>query len=95
MYSRRPNPVFSDEYALIRTSVVEARKNARVPQGELASRLGKAKSHIGMIERGQRRIDTLELYLIAEALGLDPVEFFQAIARRLRGRRATATAVSA
>ena len=83
MFSRRPNPVFSDEYRVIREAVIQARRDANLSQAELAAQLGKAKSHVGMIERGQRRIDTLELYSMALAFGVDPGVFFSAIARRL------------
>jgi transcriptional regulator with XRE-family HTH domain len=83
MYSRRPNPVFSDEYRVIREAVIQARRGAGLSQAELAARLGKAKSHVAMIERGQRRIDSLELYAMAQAFGLEPAAFFARIAERL------------
>jgi transcriptional regulator with XRE-family HTH domain len=83
MFSRRPNPVFSDEYGVIRAAVVAARKDAGMTQSQLAARLGKAKSHVAMIERGQRRIDSLELYAMATAFGLDTGDFFADLARRL------------
>lgn len=83
MYSRRPNPVFTDEYRVIRETVIQARRTAGLSQAQLAERLGKAKSHVAMIERGQRRIDSLELYAMAQAFGLEPTAFFATIARRL------------
>ena len=83
MFSRRPNPVFSAEYAVIRQAVIQARHNAKLSQAKLAALLGKATSHITMIERGQRRIDTLELYAMALAFGVQPTTFFADIAARL------------
>jgi transcriptional regulator with XRE-family HTH domain len=78
--SRRPNPVFSDEYRVLRETLVQARRTAGCSQAELALRLGKAKSHVAMIERGQRRVDSLELYLMARCLGLEPRALFGRIA---------------
>lgn len=90
MYSRRPNPVFSDEYGVIRSAVIQARRAAGLSQSELAARLGKAKSHVAMIERGQRRIDTLELYIMAQAFGLHPPTFFALLAERLEAYKLAA-----
>jgi len=81
--SRRPNPVFTDEYAAIRKLVVDARRTAGVSQRELAARIGKCASHIAMVERGQRRMDTLELFIIAKALGRDPSDLFAELVQRL------------
>src|SRR5688572_28850716 len=82
---RRPNPVFGDEYAELRGTLVTARLNAGISQRELASRLGKCASHVAKIERGQRRVDTLEFYQIAASLGVEPVALFEDFALRLRG----------
>ena len=89
-FGRRPNPVFGDEYKVLRDVLVDARREAGLSQRALAARLGKAKSHIGMIERGQRRVDALELYHLALCLGRDPCDLFSAIALRLRARGARA-----
>jgi transcriptional regulator with XRE-family HTH domain len=74
--SRRPNPVFTDEYAAIRALIVGARQRAGLSQRQLAARIGKCASHIAMIERGQRRVDTLELFVLAKALGRTPSDLF-------------------
>ena len=81
--TRRPNPVFSDEYAAIRGLLVEARGRAGLSQRQLAARIGKCASHITMIERGQRRIDTLEFLAIAIALDLSPAELFSSVMERV------------
>src|SRR5688572_32132106 len=81
---RRPNPVFSDEYSVVREVLIGARHEAGLSQRALAARLGKTGSHVAMIERGQRRVDLLEFYRIAESVGLPPDELIQRIARRMR-----------
>jgi ribosome-binding protein aMBF1 (putative translation factor) len=67
---RRPNPVFSDEYGVVRDVLIGARRDAGLSQRALAARLGKTGSHVAMIERGQRRVDLLEFCRIAESLGI-------------------------
>lgn len=80
---RRPNPVFSEAYRALLGAVVECRKEAGLSQRDLAAQLGKCASHVGMIERGQRRIDTLELYRTAKVFQVRPEDLFARIARRI------------
>jgi transcriptional regulator with XRE-family HTH domain len=85
--TRRPNPVFGEDYQAIRQVLVQARRDCGLSQAKLAERLGKCKSHIARIERGQRRLDTLELYLISRCLGLSPAALFARMTERLDRRR--------
>jgi transcriptional regulator with XRE-family HTH domain len=81
--TRRPNPVFSEEYCVIREALLAARRRSGMSQRELAARLGKCHSHIVMIERGQRRVDTLELINLGRILLGDPRLLLHEILRRL------------
>ena len=87
---RRPNPVFSDEYEVVRTVLIGARREAGLSQRALAARLGKTGSHVAMIERGQRRVDLLEFCRIAESLGLAPDALVGRISARLGALKAAA-----
>jgi transcriptional regulator with XRE-family HTH domain len=78
-----PRSVFTDAYATMLETLVAARKRAGVSQVELSERLGKPQPFISKIERGVRRIDVIEFYVIARALDLDPVALFSSIARKL------------
>lgn len=80
---RRPNPVFSDEYGIVREVLVRARHEAGLSQRALAARLGKSGSHVAMMERGQRRVDLLEFCRIADSLGVPADALLQQIAYRL------------
>lgn len=80
---RRPNPVFSDEYSVVREVLIEARHEAGLSQRALAARLGKTGSHVAMIERGQRRVDLLEFCRIAESLGISADALMHRIAGQL------------
>jgi transcriptional regulator with XRE-family HTH domain len=84
----RPNPVFSDDYAVIRRALLQARTAAGVSQRTLASRLRRSASHVQRIECGQRRLDALELYFFAQALGVDPGALFGKIVEGLDRRDA-------
>ena len=87
-WSRRPNPVFSEPYRAIVRVLAQARREAGLAQRELALRIGKCPSHIAQIERGQRRIDCLELYRMARALDLDPAELFLEMVRAVEAAEA-------
>lgn len=78
-----PRSVFTDAYGTMLEALVAARKRAGVSQVELSERLGKPQPFISKIERGVRRIDVIEFYVIARALELDPVALFGAIVRKL------------
>ena len=80
---RRPNPVFSDEYEIVRDVLIGARHEAGLSQRALAARLGKTGSHVAMIERGQRRVDLLEFCRIAESLGISADALVGRIATQL------------
>lgn len=53
-------------------ALVEARVRAGLGQEELAARLNCHQSLVARIESGQRRIDVVELVVLARALGFDP-----------------------
>jgi transcriptional regulator with XRE-family HTH domain len=52
-------------------SFVEARKAASVTQFELAACLRRHQSFISKYERGERRLDVIEFWQVAETLGQD------------------------
>ncbi len=78
-----PKSVFTGAHTTLVQALIEARKAAGVTQTELARRVGKDQSFISLIERSQRRVDTLEFYALARALGVDPVRLFAAVVARL------------
>jgi transcriptional regulator with XRE-family HTH domain len=59
------------------------RKRAGISQDQLAALLVKPQSFVSNFERGQRRLDVLELMRIAEVLGADPRRVFAEIVRRI------------
>jgi transcriptional regulator with XRE-family HTH domain len=70
-----------EHYKIVGACLAAARRRANVTQQELAARLGKPQSFVSEYERGQRRVDVIELLVISRALSVDPVELFGEIAR--------------
>lgn len=62
----------NSDYQLLLTVLKAARKRAGVSQVELAERLGNTQTFVSKCERGERRIDAVELVEFAEALGVPP-----------------------
>ena len=76
------------DYQLLLTVLKAARKRAGVSQVELAERLENTQTFVSKCERGERRIDAVELVEFAEALGVPPLgllgEYLEQRAARLR-----------
>jgi DNA-binding transcriptional regulator YiaG len=64
------------EYKRAGNVLAAARRQSGLTQEELAKRLGKPQSFVSNYEKGQRRVDVLEMLLIVETLGGDPREVF-------------------
>jgi transcriptional regulator with XRE-family HTH domain len=58
-----------------------ARARQKISQRELAARLKRPHSVVGMIESQQRQVNVPEFLAIAEALDADPIELFRQVVR--------------
>ena len=87
--------VEAERYKVVGACLAAARRRANVTQQQLAVRLGKPQSFVSEYERGQRRVDVIELFVISRALGVDPLELFGEIARSAGQFRATAPSTTA
>lgn len=65
---------------------METRLNAGLEQQELAARLNVPPSLISRLERGDRRLDVLELRAICQALDVPLEQFLIIFEERLAGR---------
>nr|WP_314623739.1 helix-turn-helix transcriptional regulator [uncultured Noviherbaspirillum sp.] len=72
-----PNPIHDARYKLFREMIIEARKDAKLKQAEVAERLGKNQSFVSKYERGERRLDLPEFVDVCEAIGIDVEKFLQ------------------
>lgn len=64
----------NSDYQLLLSILKTSRKRVKVSQVELAERLGNTQTFVSKCERGERRIDAVELVEFAEALGVSPLE---------------------
>lgn len=60
------------DYKLLISLLKEARQKVMVSQVDLATSLGTTQTFISKVERGDRRLDVVELVEIFEALGIAP-----------------------
>lgn len=58
--------IYSKEYKVVIDRLKKARREAGLKQEEVSSKLGKPQSYISKIERGERRLDVVELKKIAD-----------------------------
>ena len=62
-------------YRRFRLKLIEARKTAGLTQTDLAANLGRPQSFVSKFELGERRLDLIEFFDVARAIGLDAVPF--------------------
>ena len=66
--------------------LARAREQRDISQRELASRLKRPHSVVGMIESHQRQVNVPEFIAISEALDADPLELFRQVLRERQSR---------
>jgi transcriptional regulator with XRE-family HTH domain len=77
----------SKDYALFLALLKEGRLKAGISQKELAEKLNATQSFISKCERGERRIDVLELRIWCDALGLNLSSFIANLDKELSGEK--------
>jgi len=63
------------DYKIFLTLLRNIRKEENLSQIDLAKKLGKTQTFISKCERGERRIDAVELLMFCTAMGIDFSEF--------------------
>jgi transcriptional regulator with XRE-family HTH domain len=81
--------VYTNEYAVLLELLRETRRAAGVTQVQLAERIGESQSHLSKMERGEVRLDLVQVRTICRALGTTLPAFVAELEKRLgsRGRR--------
>jgi transcriptional regulator with XRE-family HTH domain len=77
--------IYTGEYAVVLKLLREARERAGMTQWELAERLGLSQSFVTKMERGDRRIDIIQLRTICRILGSSLLQFAKRLERELSG----------
>jgi transcriptional regulator with XRE-family HTH domain len=67
--------IHTKEYAILLELLIEKRRKAGITQIQLSKDLSFEQPAISKIERGERRVDLVELKMICERLGLTLTKF--------------------
>ena len=76
--------ISSQGYAKFLKCLREAREQAGLTQEDLAERLGVTQSFVSKCERGERRMDIVELSEFCRAMGITLEKLVKRFERRLR-----------
>jgi transcriptional regulator with XRE-family HTH domain len=79
--------IYTDEYALVLKLLIAARKESGVTQVELAERLGQTQSFVSKVERGDRRLDIVQLRTILLEFGVSLPGFVEQLEAEIRKKR--------
>jgi transcriptional regulator with XRE-family HTH domain len=69
--------IHSREYAAVLRLLRERRRESGMSQVELAKRLGLTQSQVSKFERGEKRLDIVELRAVCSAIGVGLAEFIR------------------
>lgn len=69
--------IYSEQYAQFIQLLRTVREEAGLTQGDVASRLGETQSFVSKCERGERRLDVVELRAWCAALEIPMLKFIR------------------
>lgn len=72
------------QYGHFRALMAALREQAKLPQSELAARLGAPQSFVSKYESGERRLDVIEFIAVCDALGVAPDSILKKLIKTLR-----------
>ena len=79
--------IYTQEYTTVTRLLRESRENAGLTQVELADQLGQSQSFVSKYERGERRLDIIQLRTVCLTLGVKLPEFVERLERALRSSK--------
>lgn len=79
--------IYSKEYSLFLEQLRNAREEKGLTQTDVAQRLGQTQSFVSKVERGERRIDIVELRAFCQAIEISLHLFVKRIDRYLNKRQ--------
>jgi transcriptional regulator with XRE-family HTH domain len=71
--------VFTRKHERLRQLFIAARKTANLTQAQLAKRLSRPQSFVSKVERGERRLDVIEFFEVADGIGIDAYAFLHTL----------------
>jgi len=79
--------VHTKDYATFLSLLIEERQKAGITQAQLGGKVSFGQPGISKIERGERRVDVIELRLICQAIGISFKDFTRNLEAKLASRR--------
>jgi transcriptional regulator with XRE-family HTH domain len=79
-----PKSIFTPEHKKLQRLLRQARLAAGLRQEDLAEYLGRPQSFVSKYERGERRLDLVELRQICQAVGIPLADFAKRFEESLR-----------
>lgn len=76
--------IHTKNYGTFLKLLIETRLKSGLTQAQLGEQLPFGQPGISKIERGERRVDVIELRLICDRLGVDFLEFIERLEARLK-----------
>jgi len=68
-----PKSIHNDAYKALVERLIKARLAAKLTQQAVADKLGRPQSYVAKVEGLERRLDAIELLLLAKAVGFNPI----------------------
>ncbi|MFO0847146.1 MAG: helix-turn-helix transcriptional regulator [Gemmataceae bacterium] len=78
-----PKSIYTREYAALLRLVRQAREAAGLTQVDLAAALGRSQSFVSKVERGETRLDVIQLRAVLLPLGVSLPEFTRRLERAI------------
>ena len=69
--------LYSQRYRHLLKLLVESRKASGLSQQAVADKLKRHQSFVSKYESGERRLDVVELLMLSEVIGFDPVQMLR------------------
>ncbi|MBK9155069.1 MAG: helix-turn-helix transcriptional regulator [Chloracidobacterium sp.] len=78
--------IYTKEYSLFLEQLRKAREEKGLTQTDVAQKLGQTQSFVSKVERGERRLDIVELRAFCIAIGIGFPTFIGRIERALNAK---------
>jgi transcriptional regulator with XRE-family HTH domain len=75
--------IYTRDYAVVLRLLKEARESAGLTQMDLAKKLKQSQSFVSKMERGDRRIDIVQLRTICKIYGMSLLKFVEQLEKEL------------
>ncbi len=84
--TKKKKTIHTPEYRALLSLLRERRRQSGVTQVEVAATLGESQAFVSKCERGDRRIDLIDLLRILRAIGVSPDDFLAGLEERFPAR---------